>query len=130
MNYVVLEASNKSAGSWPNYYDSLTLFSLARYSSLPGLRFPGEEDHYPTKSEAVSYLTSYSKHFNLNIKTNGKVSSVIKIGSQFEVITEQGVGYRSKMLISADVCISSKRRIANGCDGKYVPLKTFFPKSG
>ncbi|MFJ3836549.1 FAD-dependent oxidoreductase [Streptomyces sp. NPDC054904] len=35
---VVLEASDRSAGSWPRYYDSLTLFSPARFSSLPGVR--------------------------------------------------------------------------------------------
>jgi putative flavoprotein involved in K+ transport len=26
----------EAAGSWPRYYDSLTLFSPARYSELPG----------------------------------------------------------------------------------------------
>ncbi|WP_030611013.1 hypothetical protein [Streptomyces sclerotialus] len=36
---VVLEASAQAAGSWPRYYDSLTLFSPARYNSLPGLPF-------------------------------------------------------------------------------------------
>ncbi|WP_432927758.1 FAD-dependent oxidoreductase [Microbispora sp. CA-135349] len=38
---VVLEASKQPAGSWPRYYDSLTLFSPARYSSLPGMPFSG-----------------------------------------------------------------------------------------
>lgn len=31
---VVLEAADRPAGSWPRYYDSLTLFSPAGYSSL------------------------------------------------------------------------------------------------
>jgi cation diffusion facilitator CzcD-associated flavoprotein CzcO len=38
---VVLEAGREPAGSWPHYYDSLTLFSPAGYSSLPGLALPG-----------------------------------------------------------------------------------------
>ncbi|MDX2937105.1 hypothetical protein [Streptomyces ipomoeae] len=37
---VILEASEQAAGSWPRHYDSLTLFSPARYSSLPGMPFP------------------------------------------------------------------------------------------
>ena len=36
---VVLEAEPEPVGSWPHYYDSLTLFSPADYSSLPGLEF-------------------------------------------------------------------------------------------
>ncbi|MEU3206044.1 FAD-dependent oxidoreductase [Streptomyces cyaneofuscatus] len=40
---VVLESSGCTAGSWPHYYDSLTLFSPARYSSLPGMPFPGAD---------------------------------------------------------------------------------------
>ncbi|MGP4048833.1 hypothetical protein [Streptomyces sp. 2A115] len=38
---VVLEASDRAAGSRPRYYDSLTRFSPARYSSPPGMPFPG-----------------------------------------------------------------------------------------
>lgn len=37
---VALEASGRAAGSWPHSYDSLTLFSPARYGSPPGLLFP------------------------------------------------------------------------------------------
>ena len=38
---VVLEAGPEPAGSWPHYYDSLTLFSPVAYSSVPGLDSPG-----------------------------------------------------------------------------------------
>ena len=37
---VVLEADRGAAGSWPRYYDSLTLFSPARYSRSRAGRFP------------------------------------------------------------------------------------------
>lgn len=39
---LVLEAADRPAGSWPHYYDSLTLFSPARRSALPGVPFPGD----------------------------------------------------------------------------------------
>ncbi|MGW6917905.1 NAD(P)-binding protein [Kitasatospora sp. NPDC054939] len=35
---VILEASDRPAGSWPHSYDSLTLFSPARYAALPAVR--------------------------------------------------------------------------------------------
>jgi putative flavoprotein involved in K+ transport len=44
---VVLEAGDEPVGSWPSYYDSLTLFSPARYSSLPGMPFPGDPNPLP-----------------------------------------------------------------------------------
>jgi putative flavoprotein involved in K+ transport len=51
LDYLVLEASKQTTGSWPNYYDSLTLFSPAKYSSLPEYHFPGDPDRYPTKGK-------------------------------------------------------------------------------
>lgn len=36
-----------AVGSWPAYYDSLTLFSPARSSALPGLPFPGRSGPLP-----------------------------------------------------------------------------------
>src|SRR5690606_25907964 len=57
---VLLEASDRAAGSWPRYYDSLTLFSPARYSALPGLPFDGDPERYPHRDEVVAYLTRYA----------------------------------------------------------------------
>jgi putative flavoprotein involved in K+ transport len=34
---LVLEAGDRPAGSWPEYYDSLRLFSPAGFSSMPGM---------------------------------------------------------------------------------------------
>ncbi|GGA47252.1 hypothetical protein GCM10007416_20560 [Kroppenstedtia guangzhouensis] len=76
LDYVILEASEQTAGSWPKYYDSLTLFSPVQYSSLPGMDIPGGPDHYPTKDEVVRYLNQYREHFNLNVQTTKKAVEV------------------------------------------------------
>ncbi len=57
---MVLEAGPEPVGSWPHYYDSLTLFSPVAYSSMPGLAFPGHPDHYPHRDEVVGYLRRYA----------------------------------------------------------------------
>ncbi|WP_416222863.1 NAD(P)-binding protein [Streptomyces sp. VB1] len=57
---VVLEASDHAEGSWPRYYDSLTLFSPARFSALPGLPFGGDGDRYPHRDEVVEHLRRYA----------------------------------------------------------------------
>jgi putative flavoprotein involved in K+ transport len=73
---VVLEAGPEPAGSWPRYYDNLTLFSPARYSTMPGLDFPGEPDHYPHRDEVASYLRRYAASLGADIRTHTPVAAV------------------------------------------------------
>jgi len=61
LSYRILEASEHVGGSWRNYYDSLTLFSPAQYSSLRGLPFPGDPERYPRRDEVVRYLEDYAE---------------------------------------------------------------------
>ncbi|MFM9700873.1 flavin-containing monooxygenase [Streptomyces europaeiscabiei] len=73
---VVLEASGQAAGAWPRYYDSLTLFSPARYSSLPGLSFGGDPDRYPHRDEVVAYLLRCADRLDVEIRTRTRVRDV------------------------------------------------------
>lgn len=73
---VVLEAGPAPVGSWPHYYDSLTLFSPAGYSGLPGLDFPGDPGRYPHRDEVVSYLRRYAASLGADIRTNTPVTAV------------------------------------------------------
>ncbi|MDQ0377852.1 flavin-containing monooxygenase [Amycolatopsis thermophila] len=88
---LVLEAGSEPVGSWPRYYDSLTLFSPARYSSLPGKRFPGDPRHYPHRYEVVGYLRDYASALDADIRTGHRVESVhhngsfvVRAGHEFE----------------------------------------------
>ncbi|WP_020416537.1 NAD(P)/FAD-dependent oxidoreductase [Amycolatopsis sp. ATCC 39116] len=88
---VVLEAAAEPVGSWPRYYDSLTLFSPAGYSSLPGKRFPGDPRHYPVRDEVVAYLRDYAAGLDVDIRTGHRVESVrrngnfvVRAGEEFE----------------------------------------------
>ncbi|MFC9944064.1 NAD(P)/FAD-dependent oxidoreductase [Streptomyces pratensis] len=88
---VVLEASDRTAGSWPRCYDSLTLFSPARYSSLPGIPFPGaDRDRHPHRDEVVAYLAAYAGRLDADIRTGRRVNSVRRTGSAYEVLLEGG----------------------------------------
>ncbi|MFI9610953.1 flavin-containing monooxygenase [Streptomyces sp. NPDC052023] len=73
---VVLEASDQPAGSWPRYYDSLTLFSPAGYSSLPGMPFSGDPDRYPHRDDVVAYLLRYADRLDADIRTGVRVRDV------------------------------------------------------
>ena len=69
----LLEAGDEPVGAWPHYYDSLTLFSPAKYSALPGLAFPGAPDRYPRRDEVIEYLRRYAAGLDVDIVTGSRV---------------------------------------------------------
>ncbi|GAB2896525.1 hypothetical protein GCM10027074_74990 [Streptomyces deserti] len=87
---VVLEAAGRAAGSWPGFYDSLTLFSPARYSAMPDLPFGGDGDRYPHRDEVVDYLTRYANRLDAEIRTHTRVESVESDGGGYTLRTTDG----------------------------------------
>ena len=74
--FVILEAAAEPAAAWRARWDSLKLFTSARYDSLPGLAFPGDPDSYPGRDEVVEYLTGYAEHFDLPVELGSEVLAV------------------------------------------------------
>ena len=101
LNFQILEASDIAAGSWPQYYHSLKLFSPARFSSLPGMPFPGDPNRYPVRDEVIDYLQHYARHFNLPIVYQAKVSHIRRDGQGFNVYTQTGEIYQARSVIAA-----------------------------
>ncbi len=99
--FVMLEAGAEPTGSWSRYYESLTLFSSARYSSLPGLAFPGDPHHYPVRDEVVDYLRQYARQWSLPIETHARVAQVLRSSDGFEVTTVDGARLRARSVVSA-----------------------------
>ncbi|WP_371602213.1 NAD(P)/FAD-dependent oxidoreductase [Streptomyces sp. NBC_01220] len=98
---LVLEASKESGGSWPRYYDSLTLFSPARYSSLPGIQFPGNPDRYPRRDEVVNYLRAYANRLPADIRTSTSVTSVTHQDGAWSVLADGERKFTAGAVIAA-----------------------------
>jgi putative flavoprotein involved in K+ transport len=73
---VLLVEAGSIASAWRARWESLTLFTPRRYSSLPGLSFPGDPDGYPTRDEVVAYLEAYAARFDLPIEEHSLVRSL------------------------------------------------------
>lgn len=101
LRFTLLEAGPAPVGSWPHYYESLKLFSPARYSALPGLPFPGHPDHYPARDEVIAYLEDYAAQFRLRVRTNTRVVTVHRIETGFRVLAEDGATLETRTLIAA-----------------------------
>jgi putative flavoprotein involved in K+ transport len=99
---LVLEAGAEPVGSWPHYYNSLRLFSPARFSALPGRPFPGDGERYPTRDEVVDYLRAYAANLDADIRRDQRVDT-IDWGEDGRVMarTAAGLEVEAKMAIAA-----------------------------
>jgi putative flavoprotein involved in K+ transport len=77
-DFTILEAAAEPAAAWRERWDSLKLFTPARYNALPGLAFPGDPDRYPGRDDVVAYLTDYGRHFDLPVEFDRHVRSIRK----------------------------------------------------
>jgi putative flavoprotein involved in K+ transport len=83
--FVVLEANERVGDSWRKRWDSLRLFTPARFDSIAGLRFPAPPNSFPTKEAMADYLEGYAKHFDLPVRTGMRVTHVSHDGKHFHV---------------------------------------------
>jgi putative flavoprotein involved in K+ transport len=76
--FVILDAHQRIGDSWRNRWDSLRLFTPARYNGLDGMVFPGPAHSFSTKDEVADYLESYAARFDLPVRTGVKVDGLSK----------------------------------------------------
>jgi putative flavoprotein involved in K+ transport len=84
-DFAILEAGGEPAPAWRERWDSLKLFTPARYDALPGLAFPGDPDRHPTRDEVAAYLADYVRHFDLPVQLNNRVNAIRRADDAYVV---------------------------------------------
>jgi putative flavoprotein involved in K+ transport len=79
-DFVILEANDRVGASWRRRWDSLRLFTPARYSSLPGMHIPAQATTFLTKDAVADYLEAYAAHFHLPVRLNTVVNRLSREG--------------------------------------------------
>src|SRR5436309_8454616 len=74
--FVILDANQRIGDSWRNRWDSLRLFTPARYSGLDGMPFPAPPQSFPTKDQMADYLESYAARFELPVRNGVKIDGI------------------------------------------------------
>jgi putative flavoprotein involved in K+ transport len=69
VSFAVLEAEPRIGDQWRHRWDSLHLFTPARYDALPGATFPAPAASFPGKDEVADYLEAYSRDGGLPVRT-------------------------------------------------------------
>jgi putative flavoprotein involved in K+ transport len=85
LSFVILEANPRVGDAWRKRWDSLRLFTPARYDGLIGLPFPAPPHSFPTKDEMADYLESYARHFKLPVRTGTRVDRLWRDGERYLV---------------------------------------------
>ena len=83
--FVILDAQGRIGDAWRTRWDSLRLFTPARYDGLEGMRFPGPSLAFPTKDEMADYLEAYAQRFDLPVRTGVRVVRLARAGDEYVV---------------------------------------------
>ena len=68
-DFVILDAGRRVGDAWRERWDSLELFTAARFDGLPGMPFPGDPLRFPTKDEVADFLEEYARAFGLPVRS-------------------------------------------------------------
>jgi putative flavoprotein involved in K+ transport len=84
--FLILDAAQRVGDVWRNRWDSLRLFTPARYSGLDGMPFPAPPHSFPTKDEMGDFLETYTRTFDLPVQTGVRVERLSRQGTGFLVV--------------------------------------------
>jgi putative flavoprotein involved in K+ transport len=124
--FVILDAGKRIGDQWRKRWDSLRLFTPARFSSLDGLPFPGDADSFPTKDAMGDYLEAYARRFALPVRCGVRVERVSRLGERFLVIAgDQRFEADNVVVAMANYQRPRVPAFANELDPRIVQLHSF-----
>jgi putative flavoprotein involved in K+ transport len=82
---VILDENAGVGDNWRNAWDSLRLFTPARYDGLPGMRFPAPRHSFPTRDQMAAFLKEYATRFELPVRSGIFVDSLSRDAEGFVV---------------------------------------------
>lgn len=100
LRFVILDASERIGDAWRNRWDSLRLFTPARFNGLAGMPFPAPGDYFPTKDEMGDYLESYAARFDLPVRSGTRVERLRKHGDRY-IVEAGGVELEADQVVVA-----------------------------
>ena len=83
--FTILDANERTGDSWRKRWDSLRLFTPARFNGLPGMPFPDQPYAFPSKNEMADYLEAYAARFELPMRLGTKVDHLSRTDGRFVI---------------------------------------------
>lgn len=121
--FAILEGNPRIGDSWRARWDSLRLFTPARFDGLAGMPFPAPADSFPTKDEMAAYLEAYAARFELPVRTGVRVERLSRRDGRY-LIEAGGERIEAENLVVA-MATYQRRRVpafAKDLDGDIVQM--------
>ncbi len=98
--HLVLDRHERIGDTWRNRWQSLHLFTPARYSRLPGLAFPAPAYSLPSRLQMADYLEQYATQFGLPVQTGISVTELTGEFGHFKLLTSAGILPAAQVVIA------------------------------
>lgn len=86
-DFVILDENERTGDSWRKRWDSLRLFTPARFNGLPGMPYSASAYTFPTKDEMADYLEAYAARFDLPVQTGMRVERLSRADGRYVIAT-------------------------------------------
>ena len=106
--FVILESNARIGDTWRNRWDSLRLFTPARFDGLVGMPFPAPANSFPTKDQMADFLERYAANFKLPVRTGVRVTRVSREGRSY-VVTAGDQRFEAEHVVIAMANYQSQR---------------------
>lgn len=103
-DFVILDAHQRTGDAWRLRWDSLRLFTPAKYDGLPGMPFPGDRLAFPTKDDMADYLQAYATRFALPVRLGVRVDRLYREGRHYVVIAGDRRWEAAQVVVATGGC--------------------------
>ncbi|WP_436493250.1 flavin-containing monooxygenase [Actinokineospora sp. HUAS TT18] len=110
---LIVDGNDRVGDNWRRQWDSLRLYTPAKYDSLPGLPFPKPNWEFPTKDEVADYLETYALHHDLPVRMSTRI----------DALEATATGYRAA--IGPDAITCDNVVVATGTFGRTPDIPDF-----
>lgn len=101
--FLIVDGNERIGDQWRRRWDSLLLFSPARWDGLPGMPFPAPGWSYPSGRQMADYLESYAVWSDAPVRRATRVERLVKVddGSDDFVAITADRRFRARQVIVA-----------------------------
>jgi putative flavoprotein involved in K+ transport len=119
--FLILDASTRIGDGWRTRWDSLRLFTPAKYNGLPGVPFPADPLSFPAKDQMADYLEQYAAASSLPVLTGVRVERLWHEGGVY-VAAANGNRWEARTVVLATGAERKPKLppFAAGLDGSIV----------
>ncbi|HSU42052.1 MAG TPA: NAD(P)/FAD-dependent oxidoreductase [Polyangiaceae bacterium] len=99
LRFLVLDDHARVGDVWRERWDSLRLFTPARFDGLDGMPFPAPPSYFPTKDEMADYLEAYAAQFELPVLCGVRVERLSRSERGFRIEAGERVFEAARVVV-------------------------------